>query len=171
MSLLKSSRSVWRITRSQRLPHSTDCSRLSRVEKEPQSDRQLVPLIISPLWLLIMTLKHDISEWSVYMYKHNVAYFLVQLLKPHKLRLVLHYNREISILQRLLSWLLHKWKVQLDIREGFYLSTSFIKTIHPHLKESDDGCNHTHCHMWLHPLSVASPSDSSSSGLCRQQFW
>ena len=101
MSLLKSSRSVWSITRSERLPHSTDCSRLSRVEKELQSDRQLVPLIISPLWLLIMTLKHDISEWSVYMYKHNVAYFLVELLKPHKLqRLVFHYNREISILQR-----------------------------------------------------------------------
>ena len=106
------------------------------------------------------------------LYKHNVAFFLVQLLKPHKLqRLVLHYNREISILQRLLSWLLHKWKVQLDIREGFYLSTISIKTILPHLKESGDGCNHTHCPMWLHPLSVASPSDSSSSGLCRQQFW
>ena len=61
------------------------------------------------------------------MYKHNVAYFLVQLLKPHKLqRLVLHYNREISILQRLLNWLLHKWKVQLDIREGFL----FVNIIH-----------------------------------------
>ena len=58
MSLLKSSRSVWSITKSERLPHSTDYSRLLRVEKELQSDRQLVP----PYHISSLIVDHDIEN-------------------------------------------------------------------------------------------------------------
>ena len=134
-----------------------------------------VTLSYSVHHIFFLVVVHDLTIENITMRSHHRTYFLVQIVYSN-LNFIVPQRHVHTPIERICtsagSYINGRFTdTGLITGEGVYITRSQWKTIHLYLKASGDGCDHTPCPLWLHPLLLVSPSDSSLSGLCRQQFW